>query len=161
MSSQKPRMEYARYGEVAGRAAKAVLALSEAAVEAGLDRGLLEILKLRVSQINGCAFCVQYHLTVARKLAVPATKLDLVVVWREVQVFSERERAALQWAEALTMIASRHPTDAEFEEVRAAFDDAELANLTAAIGAINVWNRIAVGFAFTPQVPEAALSEAA
>jgi AhpD family alkylhydroperoxidase len=126
-----------------------VLALSHAAAKAGIDKQLLELIKLRASQINGCAFCVQFHILQGERLGVAADKLNLVVVWREVGLFSARERAALAWTEALTRLAEG-VSDEVYAEARAAFSERELAYLSSAIAAINVWNRFGVAYRWTP-----------
>src|SRR5438034_2067728 len=98
------RKEYKDFMSLTPDAYAAVLALSQVAGKAGLDKQLLELVKLRASQINGCAFCVQYHILQGESLGIPADKLNLVVVWREAPQFSPRERAALAWTEALTLL---------------------------------------------------------
>jgi AhpD family alkylhydroperoxidase len=140
------RSEYKDFMSLTPDAYAAVLALSQVAAKAGMDKQLLELVKLRASQINGCAFCVQHHILESEKLGVPADKLNLVVVWREAPQFSPRERAALAWTEALTLIAETHAPDAEYEAMRAQFSESEAVNLTMLIGAINAWNRVAIGF---------------
>jgi AhpD family alkylhydroperoxidase len=117
-----------------------------------LDRGLLELVRLRVSQINGCAYCVQYHTANGRDAGVPEAKLTLTVVWREAGIFTEREQAALAWAESLTLVAATRIPDEDYLAVSRAFDEQELAYLTAAINLINVWNRFSVAFRFPPEV---------
>jgi AhpD family alkylhydroperoxidase len=116
-----------------------------------LDRGLLELVRLRVSQINGCAYCVQYHIANGQEFGVPQEKLNLVVVWREAGIFSEREMAALAWAETLTLVAESRVPDDAYRAASAVFDDQELACLTAAINLINVWNRFSVAYRFPPE----------
>src|ERR1700744_1238064 len=143
------RKEYADFQALAPDAYQGVLALGGFAAKAGLDKGLLELIKLRASQINGCAFCVQHHILLAEKLGVPVDKLNLVVVWREVPQFSARERAALAWTEALTLLASG-VSDEVYEQARAEFSDAELAYLSSAVASINVWNRLGVAYRWTP-----------
>jgi AhpD family alkylhydroperoxidase len=127
----------------------AVLALGQLAGKAGLDKELLELIKIRASQINGCAFCVQYHILLAEKLGVPADKLNLVVVWREAPQFSKRERAALAWTEALTVLGGG-VSDEVYEEASAEFSEKELVYLTSAVSVINVWNRYGVAYRWTP-----------
>ncbi len=132
--------------------ALAAMARVEAALE--LDARLHELVRLRASQLNGCAFCVQYHLNAARRLGVDARKLDLAAVWRDAGVFDARERAALAWTETLTRLdGADGAPDADYERMRAHFSTAEAVNLTAAIANINAWNRIAVGLRFTPPAP--------
>ena len=99
------RIEFADFKQLAPAAADALSALSNSVVDSGLanlDKQLIELLKIRASQLNGCAFCVQYHLNLARKVNLSQTKLDLVAVWREAGIFNAREKAALEWTEALT-----------------------------------------------------------
>jgi AhpD family alkylhydroperoxidase len=130
----------------------AAVALADAAAAAGLDETIIALVDLRVSQINGCAYCVQLHTTEGHKLGVPPEKLTLVVTWREGGIFSPREQAALAWAEELTLIANRHVPDSAWEVVREQFTDREIVGLTAAINATNVWNRIAVPFRYAPEI---------
>lgn len=148
--SASPRVSYTRFNEVAAPARAALLALGKAVDDAGLDKALTELVKVRVSQINGCAFCLALHLDMARKLPVPAHKLDLVCVWWEASIFDARERAALAWAEALTSPDAERDLDTLFAQVRAEFSEAEAIFLTVAIGTINQWNRIAGGLGFAP-----------
>lgn len=148
--SSSPRITYARFNEIAASARSALLALGKAADDAGLDKALSEIVKVRVSQINGCAFCLALHLDIARKLGVPAEKLDLLVVWREAGVFTEREQAALAWAEALTYCSEPADHDALYAGLRSHLTETEAVFLTVAIGTINQWNRIAGSLGFAP-----------
>jgi AhpD family alkylhydroperoxidase len=120
-----------------------------AAARAGLDKQLLELVKLRASQINGCTFCVQFHILAAEKLGTAADKLNLVVVWREAPIFSARERAALAWTEALTLL-TQGVSNEVYAEAAAEFSQKELTYLTSAIAAINVWNRFGVAYRWTP-----------
>jgi AhpD family alkylhydroperoxidase len=125
-------------------------ALEKAASSTGLEQPLIEIVKLRVSQINGCAYCVDMHTRDARKLGETDERLALVCVWHEATCFTSRERAALRWTEALTRLAGGHVTDEDFAVVNAEFSEAEVTNLTLAIVAINSWNRFGVGFRLPP-----------
>lgn len=150
MNHRGPRMASADVYALVPDAPPAIRALGAAAEQAGLDLGMLELVKLRASQINGCAFCVQYHIDVALGLGVPRSKLDLVAVWREAGIFDAREMAALAWSETLTLLAETHAPDAAYEAARAVFDDRELAALTVAVATINVWNRISVAYRFPP-----------
>src|SRR5947208_4344255 len=143
------RKEYKDFMALTPDAYAAVLALSQVAGKAGMDKQLLELIKLRASQINGCAFCVQYHIMESEKLGVPTDKLNLVVVWREAPQFSARERAALAWTEALTLL-SDGVSDEAYAEAAAEFSPRELAYLSSAIAAINVWNRFGVAYRWTP-----------
>jgi AhpD family alkylhydroperoxidase len=133
-----------------------VAALGQAAAKAGIEKSLLELIKLRASQINGCAFCVQFHILQAEGLGIPADKLNLVVVWRETPLFSPRERAALAWTEALTLLTPG-VSDEEYAQARAEFSEQELMYLTSAIASINVWNRFGVAYRWSPPArPKAA-----
>lgn len=143
------RKEYGDFQALAPDAHQAVLTLGGFAAKAGIDKQLLELIKLRASQINGCAFCVQYHILQAERLGVSADKLNLVVVWRETPQFSPRERAALAWTEALTHL-SGGVSDEVYEQARAEFSDEELTYLTSAVASINVWNRFGVAYRWTP-----------
>ena len=148
------RMEYAGFNQTAPGAIAALSALSKAVSDSGLDKTLTELIKIRASQINGCAFCVQYHLHAAHKLSLSETKLDLLAVWREADVFTARERAALAWTEALTHVTPNGITDDSYQDASKEFTGSELAFLTAAIASINAWNRIAMAYRFTPPIPQ-------
>ena len=131
-------------------------ALSEATSAAGLDKKLLELVKLRASQLNGCAFCLNMHGVDARKLGEDQRRLDVLSAWRETSCFTERERAALAWTEALTLLSQTRVSDEVYAMAKAPFSDEDFVNLTAAIVAINGWNRVAVGFGFVPPATAAA-----
>ena len=148
------RKEYRDFMALTPDAYAAVLALGQVAGNAGMDKQLLELIKLRASQINGCAFCVQYHILESEKLGVPADKLNLVVVWREAPQFSTRERAALAWTEALTLLADG-VSDEVYAQASAEFSEQELAYLTSAVASINVWNRFGAAFRWTPPARKA------
>src|ERR1700681_2905542 len=137
-----------------------VSALGKAAGKAGIARQLLELIKLRASQINGCAFCVQFHILHGESLGISADKLNLVVVWREAPLFSSRERAALAWTEALTLV-TEGVSDEVYAEVAAEFSEKELAYLISAIASINVWNRLGVAYRWTPPARQKAVDGAA
>ena len=154
------RKEYGDFQKLAPDAYEGVLALGGFAAKAGLEKPLLELIKLRASQINGCAFCVQYHILQAEKLGVPVDKLNLVVVWREAPRFSARERAALAWTEALTLLTAG-VSDEVYEQARAEFSDAELSYLSSAVVSINVWNRLGVAYRWTPPARQKAANAAA
>ncbi|MGY3615041.1 carboxymuconolactone decarboxylase family protein [Bradyrhizobium sp. USDA 10063] len=143
------RAEYADFQRLTPDVCDAVRALGQMAAKAGIDKQLLELVKLRASQINGCAFCVQFHILQAESLGVSADKLNLVVVWREAPQFSRRERAALAWTEALTKLGDG-VNDEVYAEAHAEFSEQELSYLTSAIAAINVWNRYGVAYRWTP-----------
>ena len=120
--------------------------------QSGLERPLIELVKIRTSQINGCAYCIVMHTTDARKLGESDERMYLLNAWREAPVFSERERAALAWAEALTLITKGHVPNDVYVEARRHFSEKELVDLTVATVAINGWNRVAIAFRATPQV---------
>ena len=127
---------------------RAVLALSDAVKASGLENGIKELVKIRASQINGCAFCIEMHTREARAAGESEERIYLLDGWRESPLYSERERAALAWTEALTRIAESHAPDDVYDELRQHFDEKETANLTTLIGVINTWNRIAIGFRY-------------
>ena len=154
------RKEYVDFQKLAPDAFEVTLAFGGFAAKAGLDKGLLELVKLRASQINGCAFCVQHHILLAERLGVAADKLNLVVVWREVAHFSARERAALAWTEALTVLTGG-VSDEVYDEARAEFSDQELTYLTSAIASINAWNRFGVAYRWTPSARQTKAGAAA
>ena len=154
------RSEYENLKVLAPDVFDAVLALGQHAAKAGLDKQLLELVKLRASQINGCAFCVQFHIMESEKLGVPIDKLNLVVVWREAPQFSARERAALAWTEALTLLADG-VSDEVYAEASREFSEKELAYLTSAVASINVWNRFGAAFRWTPPARPNAVDAAA
>ena len=127
---------------------KAVLALENYVQGFGLDRRLVHLIKLRASQINGCAFCVDMHVKEARRDGLSEQWLNLLCVWQESPIYDARERALLAWTEAVTRLAQTGAPDADFAPLREHFSDDEIAKLTLAIGTINLWNRLAVGFRF-------------
>ena len=143
------RQENGQLKQIAPDVYDAVASLAQLAGKAGLDKQLLELVKIRASQINGCAFCVQYHILIAEKLGVPTDKINLVVVWRDVPQFSKRERAALAWTEALTKLTG-DVSDDVYAEATAEFSETELVYLTSAVAVINVWNRYGVAYRWTP-----------
>jgi|SRR5882757_9066277 len=124
---------------------KAMMAVEASIQASGLDHNLLELVKLRASQINGCAYCIHMHTTDARAHGETEMRLYMLNAWRESPLYSDRERAALGWTEALTHVAETRAPDADYERLDAQFDEAEIVNLTLLIGAINLWNRLQVG----------------
>jgi len=112
----------------------------------GLERSLIELVKMRASQINGCAYCLDMHTKDARAAGESEQRIYLLSAWREAPFYSERERAALEWTEALTLIAENEVPDELYERVKAHFTDEELVNLSLAIVTINGWNRLAISF---------------
>jgi AhpD family alkylhydroperoxidase len=151
------RKEYSDFQALAPDAYEGVLALGGFAAKSGIEKPLLELIKLRASQINGCAFCVQYHILQAERLGVPVDKLNLVVVWREVPQFSARERAALAWTEALTLLTVG-VSDEVYAQACSEFSDKELTYLTSAIASINVWNRFGVAYRWSPPARQGQVS---
>ncbi|ODU19744.1 MAG: alkylhydroperoxidase [Sphingomonas sp. SCN 67-18] len=125
---------------------QAMLALEEKVGGLGIAPTLLHLIKLRASQINGCAFCIDLHNREARADGESQQRLDTLSVWRETRFFDEREQAALAWTEALTRVADTHAPDADYEALAAQFDERERVNISLAIVAINGWNRLAIGF---------------
>lgn len=157
MSSTSPRIAYETFVHDAAPVVAALSAMSQAVDASGLEKPLTELLKIRASQINGCAFCIQYHLNIARDKAVPRTKLDLVAAWHEAPAFfSERERAALAYTEALSAKLHEGVSDALYQQVAQQFPGEQMAFLTAAVANINAWNRIAVALRFAPPVRDEA-----
>jgi AhpD family alkylhydroperoxidase len=134
----------------------AITRLEEQVRRSGLEYSLIELVKTRASQLNGCAYCIHMHTRDARAAGESETRLYLLAAWRESPLFSPRERAALAWTEALTLLAQAHPSDAQFQAMRAQFSEEEAVKLTLLIGAINIWNRIAVGFGAVHPVDEPA-----
>jgi len=124
---------------------KAMIAVEQAIAKSSLDHSLAELVRLRVSQINGCAFCIDMHVRDALKHGENATRLHLLAGWRDSPLFDERERAALNWAEALTRIGKTHAPDPDYAMLQAQFDETQIAWLTLLIGQINAWNRIQIG----------------
>ena len=134
------------YGVAAPEAVKALLALEDTVKSMGLEPKLIHLIKLRASQINGCAYCINMHNQEARADGETQQRLDLLSVWRETNFFDEREKAALAWTEAVTLIAETNAPHAEYDALAAVFDDREQAAIMLAIAAINGWNRFSVGF---------------
>jgi len=131
-------------------AIKALIALEEHIGKSGFEKSLAELVRLRASQINGCAFCVDMHAADARKGGETDRRLATVVTWRETPFFTDRERAALEWTEAVTLVSQDHVPDAVWEAVKPHFSEAEMVELTLLINAINSWNRFAIAFRKSP-----------
>lgn len=141
-----PRMNYQKHVPAVF---KHYIAFSNSLKESGLDETVMELVKLRASQLNGCAFCVDMHVKEARIQGERELRLHHVAIWHESPLFSARERAALAWTEALTQL-THGVSDAVYAEVREQFSEAELAALSWAIVSINGWNRMGVAFRPTP-----------
>jgi len=123
-------------------------------LQSGLEDRLMELVKIRASQINGCAFCLHMHTASARKLGETEERLYLLDAWRESPLYSERERAALGWTEALTLLPETHAPDNTYQMLQAQFTEEEQVTLTLLIVAINGWNRVQVGFRAVHPVAE-------
>ncbi|HVB57487.1 MAG TPA: carboxymuconolactone decarboxylase family protein [Candidatus Acidoferrales bacterium] len=143
----EPRIDYRK---AAPGAISAMLGLENYVRSSGLDPALLELVKLRASQINGCAYCVDMHTKDARAGGESEQRLYASVVWRETPFFTERERAALAWTDAVTQVSHEHVPDEVYEFAHRHFNDKELVDLTFAIIAINGWNRLAISFRAVP-----------
>lgn len=143
----KPGIDYRK---VAPGAIEAMSGLERYLTTCGLEPSLLELVKLRASQINGCAYCMDRHTKDARAHGESEQRLYALNAWRETPFYSERERAALAWTEAVTLIANGHVPDEVYEPVRQQFNEQELADLTLAVVAINGWNRFAISFRTVP-----------
>ena len=126
------------------------MALEKYVAQSGLERPLIELVKLRASQINGCAYCIDMHTKDARAAGESEQRLYALTAWRETPFYSERERAALAWTEAVTLIADGHVPDEVYEQARTQFSEKELVDLTMAVIAINGWNRLAISFRTVP-----------
>ena len=143
----KPRIEFHKIGQ---KPIQLMLAIEGYLNGCGLDHGMLHLIKLRASQINGCAYCIDMHSKDARAAGESEQRLYALNAWEETPFFSERERAALQWTEALTLVTDGHVPDAVFEAARPHFTDDELVNLSLAISTINAWNRLSIAFRSVP-----------
>jgi AhpD family alkylhydroperoxidase len=136
--------------KVAPAAGRAMFALEKYVRESGLETSLLELVRLRASQINGCGYCIDMHTKDARAEGETEQRLYALSVWRETPFYTDRERAALEWTETVTDIDRNHVTDDLFARVRKQFTEAELVNLTMAVISINGWNRLAIPFRAVP-----------
>lgn len=150
MTAVPPRPTYKDFTATAPDVYAGLAALTKAVDASGLDKGLTELVKLRASQLNGCAFCLKFHLSVARKAGVPEAKLDLLAAWRDAELFSAREKAALDFAEALTLLEGEPASDEAWARLRTEFSESEALHLTVTIAGINAWNRIGMAFKFAP-----------
>ncbi len=135
-----------QYPKAAPGAYQAMLGLEKHIHNCGLEASLLELIKMRASQINGCAFCLDMHSKDARAAGESEQRLYVLDAWRETSLYSDRERAALLWTEALTLIADNHVPDDVYDEARRHFTEQELVDLSLAVVAINGWNRLAIAF---------------
>ena len=138
------------YTKASPEAFKAMVQMEGVVRRSGIDPKLLEMIKIRASQLNGCAYCIDMHTKDARFKGETEQRIYALDAWRETPFFTEKERAALAWTEALTNIQAGHAPDAIYDELSKNFSDGEIVNLTLAITTINAWNRIAIGFRLVP-----------
>lgn len=141
--------------KVAPGALKPLVDLDTHVRNSGLEPSLIELVKVRASQVNGCAFCIDMHTRDARAAGESEARLYLLSAWRESPLYSARERAALAWTEAVTLVSETHVPDALYAEVREQFGEEELVKLTILVGTINAWNRIGIGFRIVHPVHQA------
>ena len=146
----EPRIDLRKAAAASPGAEQAVYALEQYIRQSGLELKLLELVRMRASQINGCAYCLDMHSKDARAEGETEQRLYALNAWRETPFYTERERAALEWTEALTLISQNHVEDDLYERVRQHFNEGELINLTLAINSINNWNRLAISFRAVP-----------
>lgn len=154
MTDIPPRLSYAAFAQASPDVHAALSALGAAVDESGLEKSLTELVKLRASLLNGCAFCLQYHLSMARKAGLAAEKIDLLAAWREAGVYTPREEAALAWTDSLTLLGPNSASDADHAALVRAFGERQALSLTIAIGTINQWNRIARALRFAPPLTQ-------
>jgi len=154
----EPRIDYAK--AASSGAFQAMYGLERHIRNSGLERSLLELVKMRASQINGCAYCIDMHSKDARALGESELRLYELDAWRETPFYTERERAALAWAEAITEVAEGHVPDEVFEETKKQFSDKEIVDLTLAAAMINLWNRVAIATRAVPGRYKAAVAQA-
>ena len=147
MEKSEKRLDY---NKAAPGSFQAMYKLEKYVQDSGLEKSLLELVKTRVSQINGCAFCLDMHTKDARAAGETEQRLYALNAWRETDFYTGRERAALAWAETVTLVSQTHVPDKEFEAVRAEFSEEEIVKLTLAVIAINGWNRLAISFREIP-----------
>src|SRR5437588_8876477 len=152
--------ERIHYTKVSPGAYHAMLGLEHYLHECGLEESLIHLIQLRASQINGCAYCLDMHWKDLRAAGDNEQRLYSLDAWRECAYYSERERAALAWTEAVTLVANDQVPDAVYDKVRAQFSEKELADLTLAVAAINAWNRLCIASRLQPGAYEPAKSAA-
>lgn len=143
----EPRIEYRKYAQ---DALKGMAQLEKYIAECGLDHKLTHMLKMRASQINGCAYCIDMHSLDARAVGETEQRLYALDAWRETPFYTEKERAALAWIEAVTLISETHAPDEVFEELKKHFSEKEIVDLTFVAGTINMWNRLAIATRAVP-----------
>ena len=145
----QPRIDYRKFAQ---QPMKSLLDLEKYLAGCGLEHKLLHLIKMRASQINGCAYCLAMHTRDARKHGETDERMHLLNAWREAPLYTARERAALAWVEAITLLTEGHVPDDVFETVCKQFSEREIVDLTAAAVAINTWNRLSIAFRVPPQV---------
>ena len=138
--------------EHAPEAIRAFQSVEAHIARSGLPHSLVELVKMRASQLNGCAFCLDMHSKDARKHGETEQRLYLLSGWRDSPAYTEAERAALAWTEALTKLTQAHPAEADYQALRAHFTDKAIVDLTTLIGMINLWNRLAIGMHYVHDV---------
>jgi len=143
----QPRLDLSKFH---GEPHRALLALEKYVHESGFEPKLIELMKMRASQINGCAYCLDMHSKDARALGETEQRLYALNAWRETPFFSDTVRAALEWTEAVTLVSETHVPDDVYERVREFFDEKKLLDLTLIVATINVWNRLAISFRAVP-----------
>ena len=156
-SNDETDFERLNFKRLVPAAYRAMLALESYVHETGLESSLLELVKMRASQINGCAYCLDMHSKDARAAGETEQRLYVLNAWREAPFYTDRERAALAWTESVTLVNESHVPEDVYQQARAHFSEQELVNLTIAIVAINGWNRLEVSFRgipgrYTPRV---------
>jgi AhpD family alkylhydroperoxidase len=149
-SDEEAECERLNFKRLVPAAYRAMLALESCVHETGLEPALLDLVKMRASQINGCAYCLDMHSKDARAAGETEQRLYLLNAWREAPFYTERERAALLWTEAVTLVNETHVPEDVYQQARAHLSEEELVNLTIAIVAINGWNRLEVSFRGVP-----------
>lgn len=156
----EPRIDYTKYAQ---DAQKSLFALERYLSTCGLDHKLIHLLKLRASQINGCAFCIDMHSKDARALGETEQRLYELNAWRETPFYTDKERAALEWTEVVTLVSQTHVPDETFEQLKKHFSEKEIVDLTLLVAVINVWNRLAISTRAVPGTyqPRHAASSAA
>ena len=154
----EPRIDARRHAQ---EAQKAMYALEKYLAESGLDQGLMHLMKMRASQINGCAYCIDMHSKDARAFGETEQRLYELDAWRETPFYTDRERAALAWTEAVTLVSQTHVPDSVYEEVRKFFNEKEIVDLTLVVTTINAWNRLAIALRAVPGHYRPAASTAA
>jgi AhpD family alkylhydroperoxidase len=153
----EPRIDSRRHAQ---EAQKAMYALEKYLAECGLEHRLIHLMKMRASQINGCAYCIDMHSKDARALGETEQRLYELDAWRETPFYSDRERAALAWTEAITLVSETHVPDSVYEELRKCFNEKEIVDLTFVVTTINAWNRLAIALRAVPGVYRPATSAA-